>query len=178
MTAMPLEAEQARLFDELYRKHRDEVFRVCLKFGAGDRAWALDRMHDVFVTLAEKLPKLRDPEDLGGWLYRTSVNCCFSILRKQRGWRRVFQVLQTPAAGRARLVEPDIQARRDLAALEGRLRHLPPNERTVMTLVYVDNKSQAEAAELLDLSRGYISKVHDRALALLKEQEWELAYEP
>ena len=39
----------------LYEEHRDRVFSLCLRYGAGNVAWAEDATHDVFVRLLERL---------------------------------------------------------------------------------------------------------------------------
>lgn len=176
MRALRLDAEQTHIFDALYRKHHVEVFRLCLKFAAGQRAWALDRAQDVFVKLAESLPTLRDTDELGGWLYRTTVNTCYKVLRREQGWRRLIGRAGELVPVTAQAVEPISQAQRDIATLEAALRRLPPKERALVTLVGIEGKTQSEAAALLGLSKGYVSKLHHRAMAFLKAAEWELVY--
>ncbi len=100
---------RGQTFDELYRKHHDAVFRACLRFAAGDRDWAMDRTHDVFVTLAREVDALRDASDLGGWLYRVAVNTCLMDLRRAKGWRRIKvrdQVAWLRIASRAAATRP------------------------------------------------------------------------
>lgn len=173
---MRLSAEQGRRFDVLYRRHYVEVFRVCLKFATGDRAWALDRTHDVFLRLAEELPRLRDTDDLGGWIYRVAVNTCYMDLRRGRIWQKIADRLRRATGKVEPSAEPAVQSRRDIAALEGAIRSLPAKERSLITLVLLGGKSQAEAASLLGMSRGYASKLHQRAMKLLDALDWEVAH--
>jgi DNA-directed RNA polymerase specialized sigma24 family protein len=62
------------VLEAAYRTHSDYVFGVCLKFAGGDRNWALDRTHDVFLRLHDNLTTLRLDEDLRPWLRKVAVN--------------------------------------------------------------------------------------------------------
>jgi RNA polymerase sigma-70 factor (ECF subfamily) len=170
-----LSPEQSASFATLYERHHQEVFRLCWKFAAGDRSWALDRTHDVFVRLAERLPALKDTHESGGWLYRVAVNVCFTALKRQQLWKKVAALLP---GGDERTAAPDAQvlARQELQALVKALDRLPAKERALVVLVVLEGKSQNEAAALLGLSKGYVSKLHERALSMLRAQEGGLAY--
>jgi RNA polymerase sigma factor (sigma-70 family) len=153
------------------------VFRTCLKFGLGDREWAKDRTHEVFLKLAERGAEIRKIEDLGGWLYRVSVNECFMAMRRSRTSSRILAFLALAWDRSEPPPEAKVQARRDLSALAGVLAELPAKQRAVMVMVHLEGKSQNEAAELLGLSKGQISKLHAKAMAHLASFEWEVAGE-
>ena len=174
MVQMSLSREQSQLFEQLYRERRHDVFRTCLRFAAGDRAWALDRAQDVFVTLAENLHKLDEGEDLGGWLYRVAVNACLMALRKQRGWRRVVDQLTQVVGSSAPSAERSIRARRDLTGFERALGELKPKQRMVMSMLLMDGRSQTEIAKALGLSKGRVSQLVKAALEELGRREWEV----
>lgn len=170
---MKLSDESSRRFDALYRRHSDEVFQTCMRFAAGDRAWAMDCAHDVFITLAERLEGLDEHEDLGGWLYRVAANTCLMRLRRQKSWLGIFGAISNVARHSSEM-ERGVQARRDVTRLEEALAELPPEQRAVMVLVHLDGKSQTEAAGILELSKGYVSKLHQRAVTALRAKEWEI----
>ena len=171
---MKLKREDSKWLDELFRKHQQDVFRTCLRFAAGDREWALDRSQEVFVTLAQSLGKLGELEDLGGWLYRVSVNACLMELRREKGWRRIVNNWMAHEPEHVPSAESQVQARKDVSELELALKSLPTTERALMVLVYLDGKSQSEAAKQLGFSKGYVSKLHKRALARLESMDWEV----
>lgn len=134
----------------------------------------MDRTHDVFVTLARRVRDLADVDDLGGWLYRVAVNTCLMDLRKARGWRKVKDVLTGRMFTGAPTPEREAQAKRDLSKLEVAVRDLPVKQRAIMTLVHLDGKTQTEAARLLSLSEGQVSKLYKKAVASLQASEWEI----
>jgi RNA polymerase sigma factor (sigma-70 family) len=168
-----LDSEQRKRFDEMYREHAQMVFRTSLRFAAGERQWALDRMQDVFVKLARNIDTVQ--ENPGGWLYRVAVNECFMAMRRQKTWGRVKDTLFADEPIMARSPEPDVEAREALGRLSHELEQLPAKQRAVMVLVYLEGRSQNEAANLLDLSKGQVSKLHKRALDTLRQREWDVA---
>ena len=174
---MGLNAKDTAWLSGVYREHRERVFHTCLRFAAGDRAWAMDRMQDAFVMLARDLEKLADRDDPGGWLYRAAINVCLMSLRRGRVWGRIEKVLRDAGAGFGARPDRTLGAKRDLTQLERALAELPPKQRAVFVLVEVEGRSQKEAAELMELSKGQLSKLHTRALEALRRYEWDVAHD-
>ena len=174
---MGLNAKDTAWLSGVYREHRERVFRTCLRFAAGDRAWAMDRMQDAFVMLARDLDKVTARDDPGGWLYRAAINVCLMSLRRGRLWSRIENVLR--GVNTVHGAQPDraFRAKRDLTQLERALAKLPPKQRAVFVLVDVEGHSQKEAAELMQLSKGQLSKLHSRALAALQSYQWDVSHD-
>src|SRR5262245_62109373 len=107
--------------EQAYRAHADRVFRICLKLGLGDREWAKDRTHEVFLKLAEKGEAIRQSEDLGGWLYRVAVNECFMSMRRARTSGRLLSFLAFAWDRTEPPPEAQVRARRDLSTLASAL---------------------------------------------------------
>ncbi len=61
-------------------------------------------------------------------------------------------------------------------ALESYFRRLPREQAKACRLIYIDGKTQAEAADLLGYSRAYLSRLHQNALdSLRRDHEFEVA---
>lgn len=165
----------ARDFEQCYDAHKEQVFRVCLRYAGGRVDWAEDAMHDVFVKLWERMGELGDRGDLGGWLYRVATNVCLTRLRKDKGlWARTRHLLfereeSAPAA-------PDtLFDDKEAAGLALRmLEQLPARERVVLCMKVLDGKDQREIAATLSLSEGYVSKLLARAWARIEAAGWEV----
>ncbi len=56
-------------------------------------------------------------------------------------------------------------------ALESYFRRLPREQAKACRLMYIDGKTQAEAAELLGYSRAYLSRLHQNALDSLRRDQ-------
>jgi RNA polymerase sigma-70 factor (ECF subfamily) len=162
-------------FEVCYERYRHRVFHLCLRYGAGNSAWAEDVTQEVFLKLLAHLPALSDPEDLGGWLYRVATNQALSRLRKdrsflswvERAWRGAPEETDPP---------PDrlLEQHQDAATAMKTLEELPGRERIVLCMKLLDGKSQKEIAQTLALSEGYVSKLVARATARVRAAGWEV----
>jgi RNA polymerase sigma-70 factor (ECF subfamily) len=165
------------VLEAAYRKHSEYVFGVCLKFAGGDRAWALDRAHDVFMRLHDHQKSLRLDDDLRPWLRKVAVNECLLDLRRSERRRRLLGLFglapETSAVSDLR-PERAFAVGRDVVALDRALATLPAKERILLGLMYFEGESLTEAANLIGVSKGQASKLHKRALEALKQRgDWE-----
>lgn len=149
----------------LYRLYRSKVYRLCLRYSVGNHAWSEDRTHDVFIKLFEKYEALSPSTDVGGWIYRVTVNTCLSRLRREGSvWHRAREAfsLRTPPP---RTVPADEQVanKQDIEYLFTSLAQMQANERVVFIMRYIDDWDQVDICRELGLSKGYVSKLLQRA---------------
>jgi RNA polymerase sigma-70 factor (ECF subfamily) len=164
------------VLEAAYRSHSEYVFGVCLKFAGGDRAWALDRAHDVFIRLHENLTTLRLDEDLRPWLRKVAVNECLLDLRRSERRRRLlglFGLAAEPSSMAGARPERAFALSQDTVALDRALTALPAKERMLLSLMYFEGESLTDAAALIGVSKGQASKLHKRALQALGQLDWE-----
>ncbi|MCA9709401.1 MAG: sigma-70 family RNA polymerase sigma factor [Myxococcales bacterium] len=162
----------------LYHQHRDQVYRLALRYGRGNRTWAEDVTQDVFVSLCKVIDRLEDDDALKGWFYRVATNRCLSRLRREA-------VANAPAVrwllGRSATVpeDPEAQAteRRDLRRVDQVLATLPPKQRIALCMYRLDGKEQAEIGEILGFSKSYVCKLIKRAEATIRDAGWEVGDE-
>jgi len=142
------------------------VYQWASRYTAGDTAAAEDLTHDVFLRLFERLPEL-DTDDIGSWLYRVTAHRALSLLRTRRVWMtKILAVLMN--GGSASAGDGVLEAREGARQAIAALAKLPPQERAVACMRFLDDKSQHEIAKILDLSEGYVSKLLARAVARLR----------
>jgi RNA polymerase sigma-70 factor (ECF subfamily) len=158
---------------QLYARHRDGVLRTALRYAAGDRALAEDVTHDVFVRLLGAIDRLDEDESLGGWFYRVTVNVSLARLERERIRRSVLGLLglERPQSSTP---ERDLGTKKELVRVLDTLAALPPKERVVMMMMHFDGHTQAEIARILGHSKGYVSKLADRAHARVRAAGWEV----
>src|SRR5262245_38223571 len=129
---MSSEDDGWRVLEAAYREHADYVFAVCLKFAGGDRDWALDRAHDVFMRLNDQLHALSLAEGLRPWLRKVAVNECLMELRRRERRSRLLQLFGRSDVGAARRPDGELAVRRDVVALERALARLPAKQRVLL----------------------------------------------
>lgn len=162
----------------LYRQHRDQVYRLALRYGRGDRTWAEDITQDVFVSLCKVVDRLDDDEALKGWFYRVATNRCLSRLRRET-------VANAPAVrwllGRSARSPADPEAltteRRDLQRVDAVLEALPPKQRIAFCMYRLDGKEQQEIGDILGYSKSYVCKLIKRAESKIRAAGWEVGDE-
>jgi RNA polymerase sigma-70 factor, ECF subfamily len=161
--------------EECYATHRAFVFHRCLRYGAGDVAFAEEVTHDVFVKLLEHLPHLHDTHDLGGWLNRVTANVAISRLRRERSLlgklRALWVTTDRADTDTARHV---IERKQVAGSVLEALRMLTPRERVIVCMKVLDGASQREIARALDVSEGYVSKLLQRSMQRLATAGWEV----
>jgi RNA polymerase sigma factor (sigma-70 family) len=151
-------------FQELYRSHYRAVLAYAVnRLGPGDDAEEV--VADVFTTAWRRLPVIPPPPSDRLWLYGTARRV---IARRYRSAGRRHRMLGRLAAeqhvGGQASGDCDPGQQRVLAALA----RLKPAEREALLLVYWEELSYAEAAQVLGCSANAVGiRVH-RARARLR----------
>ena len=184
-------AEEAeRAFETLYRRHKDYVLRVALRF-VRDRDAALDVLQESFTYLLRKFPPTGDglvlTARLQTLLYPVAKNCAITALRKadryrvggsgefDSDWYRAGgsggsggsgRFEDSPAFGHpGPAPDPDDLPAEcvepESGAIDAALAGLSAERREVLTLRFVDGLSLAEIAATLEVPVGTVkSRLH------------------
>ena len=115
----------------------------------GDRHLAADIAQEVFATAYVKIPTLRDPAALPGWLMAITR----SSARAARP-RRVVALVEVATSG----VDDQVVAADEARRLRRAVESLPTAERLPMALHYFAGRRLAEIAELCDLPMSTVKK--------------------
>lgn len=158
------EGRSAEAFAALTKRYEPAVTRTVLRI-VGNRTDVQDVSQFVFMELART--RARFPGSLSGWLRVVSRNAALAFLRAKR---RLRMHEQRAAKGEQMDAEPVIPDD-SLAAALGRL---PPDLGQAVRLRYLDGYTQQEAAEILGVPRGTLSRRAAAGVRILRELlEWE-----
>ncbi len=132
---------------ELFDAHHLRLYRLARRL-AGDPEAARDLVQQTFLRAARRPAALPTGEPGGeAWLVRTLVNLC----RDRHRRRRVRQAAVLPrAVGRGSDPEARAVARATVAVA---LAALPPRQRAVVALHYLEDRDAGDIARLLGLAR-------------------------
>ena len=144
----------------------------------GDYDSADDVTQDVMIQMVKSLPRIRTPERIQSWLFKSTRNIAMSYLRKQR------RNLEHLSLDEFRLVSstpgPDdrfarIELNRQLLSM---LRELPRRQREIFDLVELQGMSPTETAKLLRILPATVRVHLFKARATLRNRLVELGLRP
>jgi RNA polymerase sigma-70 factor, ECF subfamily len=155
--------------EELYLIHFDRIYSY-LHVSVGNRHDAEDLTTQTFLKMLESIGKFRwQSAPFSAWLFRIAHNLAMDHFRASRRWQPEEDVPEP---------EPDEVTSAETGALEsiGRksmlelIEDLSGEQQQVLTLKFVFNFSNAEAATILGKTEGAIKSLQHRALASLQKQ--------
>ena len=157
----------AEAFEALYRRHRDWVYRLAWRF-TNNHADALDVLQETFTYLLRKLPHLRLTASMTTFLYPVVKHLSLN-LRRRRGGSAIDEetLLAIPDPA------PAQTSRGELAAV---LAALPPDQREVVLMRFVDDMSLDEIAQALKTPLNTIKSRLYRALDTLRNDPGTRGY--
>ena len=157
-------------FELLVKEHSDFVYNVAFRM-MGNHEDAEDVAQDAFLSAYRAFHRFRGESRVTTWLYRITVNAALMRLRKTKLQRSLTHM------GIEDVEVPDWSQTPDRAAqnseLQDKLRQgldrLEPDLRAAVVLRDVQGLSNAEAAEVLDLSVAALKSRLHRARVLLRQ---------
>lgn len=142
--------------------------RFCLSL-SGTPADADDLLQATVERILEK--GMPEDADAAKWAYRVCRNAWIDELRS-REVRQRYPLQMAWDTDEAPSAEDDADVERALEAVSVALNALPPEQRMALSLVAVEGKSYAEAADILEVPVGTIMSRIARARAtLLKNRD-------
>jgi len=155
--------------EELYLIHFDRIYSY-LHVSVGNRHDAEDLTTQTFLKMLESIGKFRwQSAPFSAWLFRIAHNLAMDHFRATKRWQPEEEVPEP---------EPDESTSAEAGALEsiGRksmldlIEDLSPEQQQVLTLKFVFNFANAEAATILGKTEGAIKSLQHRALVSLQKQ--------
>ena len=131
-------------FDELMRHFYPGLLRAAYLI-AGNRADSEDIVQETFTACWINRMRIRDPEHIGKWLYRTMTREAWRVGRRNRREQPVEEVLSEDTSENGSVLDDVVNAsgRQELFAA---IAALPVKQRTVLGLYYYNGMSTREIA--------------------------------
>lgn len=158
--------------------YRPRVWSTASRF-ARSRAELEDLTQDLFLKIWRGLSSYREDAPFENWVMTVTVRGCYDFLRKHRR-RRENEVLVDPQESRE---APDEKSERDerqrdaWETVQLLLRELPPKDRTVITLLDLEERGVRETAQLTGWSESNVKVRAHRARKKMREIYDELGLE-
>lgn len=151
-----------RIFDQNYKPIYRFIFRHL-----GDRETSKELTSEVFKRLVMSCNRraIYVPQ-VSPWLYRTANNLLIDHYRKAN--HRNHLPLKEEVAENTMLPPEIVDKKISAEHVRTALRFLTEEQRTVITLKYLEGKSNREVAEILEKSVGAVKAMQHRALNALR----------
>jgi RNA polymerase sigma-70 factor (ECF subfamily) len=152
-----------KIYDEFHIPIYRYIYRQ-----VSDVETARDLTSEVFQRLLQSVRRGSGPNhQLSAWLYRTAHNLVIDFYRRQQ--HRQHQPLQeempNPSSSPAEIADQTISADNVRAALK----ELTSDQRQVILLKFMEEKTNQEAAEIMQKPLGAIKSLQHRALAAMQK---------
>lgn len=162
-------------FKTVYETHKILVYNLALKY-AGNKEDAEEIFQDVFIKIYHHISSFREDSALQTWIYRICINTSIDFIR-MRNRRRNLQILSFSKAEKEIFCiadfhfhpETQLLQKEKFSRLMQAIHRLPENQKTCIILLKLENKSQKECAEIMNLSIKAIEGLYQRAKNNIKK---------
>jgi RNA polymerase sigma-70 factor (ECF subfamily) len=163
------QAGEREALEELYLIHFDRIYSY-LHMTVGNRHDAEDLTTQTFLKMLESIGRFRwQSVPFSAWLFRIAHNLAMDHFRAGRRWQPEEEVPE-PHGSEERSAEEQAMHSIGRASMLEMIEGLSPEQQQVLTLKFVFNFSNGEAATILGKTEGAIKSLQHRALVSLQKQ--------
>jgi RNA polymerase sigma-70 factor (ECF subfamily) len=136
-----------RAFAELVTRYKRRVFRLAARFTRSEHELD-DLCQEIFLKVYENLKQYRGDAPFEHWLSRIAVRTCYDALRKQRHEKRHLPLDDLASEPKDHRIDAQLSAAEARSVVMWAVARLKPEERLVITLMELEEKSVKEIAGL------------------------------
>lgn len=163
-------------FEKLYHENKTLVFNLALNYLQNTED-AEEITQDVFVKVYNSLENFNQKSSYKTWIYRITINQCLDYLKQKNSQKRFFifgnkSSNESEYINTATFEHPGIimENQEDAAILFEVINSLTENQKTAFLLAKLDELSNPEIAEIMQLSISSVESLVFRAKTTLKEK--------
>lgn len=159
--------EKAARFISLIDGHKGIIHKIANAYGKSNET-RKDLVQEIILQLWKAFERYDPTYRFSTWVYKVALNVSLAHFRKESKRARVFGALDDDLLiGPA--TEPAADSDDDFRHLERFIRELKALDRAIL-LLYLDEKSQKEMAEIMGFTETNISTRIGRIKAILKQK--------
>ena len=142
------------------------VYNICLHYVQNIED-AEELTQDTFVAVYANLDGFKNESTLKTWIYRIAINKCLDFLkskqRKQK-WMQLFSIFGYEQSF-INLSHPgvELENKESIQSLLNLINELPDNQKTVIILSKIEQHSQIQIAEIMEISVKAVESLMYRA---------------
>lgn len=160
-------AEKNNVHKMLYEMFYDKAYRTAY-FITQDKHLTDDIVQETFIKVFENIEKLQDYSKIEGWISTITRNTAIDFLRKQNKWNEmitsdVIHMNKHKMTENYSVVESKVEMLLTMEEIKEALQHLAAIHREIFLLKIIENLSDNEIAEQLNISVGTVKSRYFRA---------------
>ena len=173
-------------FRHLVERYEGRIYGLACSM-LGDSEMAKDAAQEAFIRVYNALGRFEGRSNFYTYLYRIAMNVCLTFAQREQRRPDSVSIEERQEAGDMTLdrfwstdkPQNDIDALGLREEIEKVLDHLSPDHRAVVVLKDIEDLSQEEIADVLDVSIGTVKSRLSRARARLRDllmplyREWQ-----
>jgi RNA polymerase sigma-70 factor (ECF subfamily) len=165
-------AKEFKRFLEYYNTYFEKVYRYIFFRVGRDKELAEDLTSEIFLKALEKFENFDQKRPFAVWIYRIAHNHLIDHYKKQNLEMMDIEELANELKANSNLVN-ELERKMNASRVTEVLEELPPLQKEVIMMKYLNDLSNPEIAEILDTNEAHVRVLHHRALKWLKTK---LAY--
>ncbi len=159
-------------FNELVSRHHTKIYGLAYRM-LGNSEDAEDATQETFLEAYKSIKSFRFQSQFGTWLYSIGLNTCNQYIRKAKSRNRMLEAYTEETATRGMAEERNVPERvviktEQSQVIQAAIDRLPPKQREVITLYYMQHLKYKEIAEVLNISLGTVASRLNKATQNLK----------
>jgi len=151
--------DDAFALNELIERHKTVAYSIAFKY-LKNKEDAEDVTQNAFIIVLKSIKKFRSESKFSTWLYKIVYHECLRALKSKN--QTVEYIPQFAK------MEPEIEIQGKDVGIEQLLTHLKPNEFTVISLFYLQEKNIKEISQITSFSKANIKVILHMARTKLK----------
>ena len=163
-------------FEVLYERYNDRICRYLTRMTGNDGV-GCELTQEVFLKAWETILGLRDPSRFASWLYRIATNRAYNYQHHIKLLRMVTWEEYATGAETPQVAGPEEQVE-ETELLKLALARVSPTYRPCLILYVIEELSQRQIAELLQIKESSIGKYVSRGKEELRQIYRRLTNEP
>lgn len=157
-------------FDDIFYTHQKMVFNLALRYVQNVED-AEEIAQDVFVKVYDNLKIFKNESTIKTWIYRITINRSLDFIRAKNTQKRKFYTTVFSLNDPTHRIEVsnfnhpgiDLENKEAIKFIFQGINQLNDNQKTAIILIAMENKSYAEASEILEISVKAFESLYHRA---------------
>ncbi|WP_258541133.1 RNA polymerase sigma factor [Parvicella tangerina] len=164
-------------FDKIYQEHKDLVYNLALKYLQNIED-AEEVTQDVFVSIFKNYDTFNQDAEMTTWVYRITINKSLDFIKAKKAKKRLgFLSSIFKLSGQEAIFTQDhfnhpgvqLKSKEEVAFIMNCINQLPDKQKTALILHKLEDRSQVEVAEIMNLSPKAVESLVQRAKVKLKK---------